>query len=88
MTTKYSYIVADDTIIAQIRKTKSRDEVKYAYQTCKEQINAAREFNLVNAQTARISNNMKYERRAEKDYDIATAREINAGEYLIITKDE
>ena len=68
-------------VVATLRKNmRNRKGVKYAYHKCKEQINANREFNLVNAQSGVTSNDLKYSDDAAY---APLAEEINLGEYYI-----
>lgn len=79
-----SYIIKNNAIIAKTSEAlKSGAVVEYAFHTCKEEINADREFNLVNAKTAKISNAKKWDAEYKKSDDQLTASEINPGEFLI-----
>lgn len=60
-----SYLIKNDQIIATTSETlKSGSLVDVAYKACKENIDASREVNLVNAFTCKVSNAKKWEKEA------------------------
>ena len=74
-----AYIIRNGEVIAETKtELKNGASVKYAFEKCEEALNANREFNLVNARTAKISRNKKW---ANKTQDFAN--EINSGEFFI-----
>lgn len=80
-----SYIISNDNeLIAKVRAGEQPPglEVKYGFEKSKEAINAARDYNLVNARTGKISNAKKWDKVfAESECGFAT--EINPGEFLV-----
>ena len=79
-----SYIIANGSIIAKINaELASGTEVTFSRQRCEESINAAREWNLVNAQAGKIGNGAKWDAKWAKSEDGRFATEINSGEYFI-----
>lgn len=79
-----SYIIKNNAVIAKIDATlESGVSVAFASNTCKEEIDAARELNLVNAKSATISNAKKWEAAWAKSEDTRYGREINPGEFLV-----
>lgn len=78
------FIIANNSIIAKIRGEAQVGEIKFSSQRCKEAINAAREWNLVNAQSGKISDAAKWHRAWAKMSDCRFAEELNPGEFYII----
>ena len=73
-----SFLIKDNKVIAKVADRESGD-VMFSYVKTKEDIDANREFNLVNAQHGKISNAKKWE--SAKYYDFG--KEINKDEYFI-----
>jgi hypothetical protein len=79
-----SYIIKKGELIAKLSvERKSGELVRFSDVTCEEKINAAREFNLVNAQTGRISNAANWNHIYRKSEGVEIATEINPGEYKL-----
>lgn len=79
-----SYIIANNKIVAKIKaEVANGTEVQFSRVRTEEQINAAREWNLVNAQVGKISNAAKWDAKWSKTEDCYFATEINPGEYFI-----
>jgi len=79
-----SYIIANNTIIAKINaELASGTEVMFSNVRTEEAINAARDFNLVNAQRGKIGNGAKWDAKWAKTEDCSYATEINPGEFFI-----
>lgn len=57
---------------------KNGEAIQYAYLKIKEEINANRDFNLVNAKTGKISRNKRFLDEYDPD---SFAKEINPGEF-------
>ena len=77
-----SYLIKNDRVIAETSLTlKSGEEVRYSNTLTKDKINANREFSLVNADYAKISNAKKW--RKDEIYDHAAL--INDGEFHVST---
>jgi hypothetical protein len=76
-----AYIIKDGKIIATIDTAlKNGANVVFSRKKCVEAINASRGFNLVNAQTGKVSRAKKWEKES---YQVESATEINEGEFLI-----
>lgn len=81
-----SYIVKNGSLMAKINaELTSGTEIRYATQRVAEQINAAREFNLVNSHSAKIGNGAKWDKKWAKveGDDFVFGVEINPGEFFI-----
>lgn len=78
---KMAYIIKNNEVVA-IANTELKNgvEVQFSSLTTEEKVNANRNYNLVNAQTGKISRAKKWEASA-KYADYAT--EINPGEFLL-----
>lgn len=77
-----AFIISGGELIATVKTNlKNGTAIEYSYSKCKEAINADREFNLVNAQSGKISRAKKY----MKDYNYCEnwATEINPGEFFV-----
>lgn len=76
-----AYIINNNTVIATVNtELKNGSFVKFSNKKIIESINASREFNLVNAQTGKISRTKKWEREGCL---AQSAIEINKGEFYI-----
>lgn len=74
-----AYLIKNGEVIAETEtELKNGASVKYAFEKCAEALNANREFNLVNARTAKISRAKKWANKTEE-----VAIEINSGEFFI-----
>ncbi len=79
-----SYIIANNQIVAKINaEVASGAQVQFSRVRTEDQINAARVWNLVNAQTGKISNAAKWDAVWSKTEDSRYATEINPGEYFV-----
>lgn len=79
-----AYIIANNEIIAVVNTSlKNGESISYSKTKAEEAINAAREFNLVNASTGKISRATKWDGKARKMYEVDSGEEINAGEFWI-----
>lgn len=79
-----SYIIANNVIVAKINaELASGTEVMFSKARTEEAVNAAREFNLVNAQRGKIGNGAKWDAKWVKTEDCYFATEINPGEFFI-----
>lgn len=79
MNTKY--LVKKGKAIAIVHTNlKTGETVKYSTNKTKNALNASREYDLVNANTAIISKNKKYDKN---NFELDIAVEINEGEFLI-----
>lgn len=75
-----AYIIKDNVVIAETEtELKNGSTVRYAFNVCKEAINADRKYNLVNARIAKISRAKKYQNKTQE-----YAKEINSAEFLIL----
>lgn len=78
-----AFIISNNEIIAQVTTDlKNQASVIFANQKAKEEINANREYNLVNASHGKISRAKKWFDKA-RSQDVNFATEINTGEFLI-----
>ena len=78
-----AFIISNNEIIAQVTTDlKNRASVIFANQKSKEEINANREYNLINAENAKISRAKKWFDMA-KTQDVNFGIEINQGEFLV-----
>lgn len=76
-----SYLIKNNEVIATTTENlKSGAFVDVAHDTCKEQINASRELNLVNAFTVKVSNAKKW----ESHYTETVAVAINNSTYEFV----
>lgn len=84
-----TFIIANNQIVAKVKTTVAPGTtVRYSTQRTAEAIDAAREWNLVNASTGKISDAAKWHRQwdamcAEEQGDHGTGEEINPGEFYI-----
>lgn len=81
-----SYIIANGAIIAKIEAPmKSGTEVRFSRDRCEEALDAAREWNLVNARPGRIGNGAAWDRKWARTEGAACeyATEINPGDFFI-----
>lgn len=79
-----AYIIADNEIIAVVNTNlKNGESISYSKTKAEEAINAAREFNLVNASTGKISRATKWDGKARKMYEVDSGEEINEREFWI-----
>jgi hypothetical protein len=77
-----TYLIYDNCPVGVLdNDSKAGARVLFSRQRCKESINANREFNLVNAQTATISRAKKWSNYYNFPTGLAT--EINPGEFYI-----
>ena len=75
-----AYLIKDGNVIATLETMlKSGTQVQFAYITCKEQIDQSRDFNLVNAKTAKVS----YSKKWDRVFVEHSAIEINTNEFLL-----
>lgn len=57
---------------------------RYAFQRCSEEIDANREWNLVNASWGKISSAKKWQSwESDNGFDLSVAQEVNHGEFYI-----
>ena len=77
-----SYIIKDGTPIAYIKNEKARS-VRASYTCARESVDANREWNLVNAFEAKISNAQKWESWEKRNGLLPLASIINDNEVLI-----
>jgi len=77
-----SYIIKDGTPIAYIKNEKARS-VRASYTCAREAVDANREWNLVNAFDAKISNAQKWESWEKRNGLLPLASLINDDEVLI-----
>ena len=80
-----AYIITKDfhgeKMVAQVdTDAKSGTIVEYGHVVCDEEINANRDYNLVNPQSGKISRAKKW----EKEYIEFFAEEVNPGQYRVI----
>ena len=73
-----SFLIKDNKLIAKVADRESGD-VMFSYVKTEEDIDANREFNLVNAQHGKISNAKKWEK--SECFDLG--KEINDDEYFV-----
>jgi hypothetical protein len=77
-----SYLIKDGQLIAATSKAlKSGDMVRVAYDTVKEEIDANREYNLLNGFDCKVSNAKKWEKEFNNS-ECGYSSEINEGEFL------
>ena len=78
------FIIANNAIVAKVSGSAvAGQSVRYSSQRCEEVINAAREWNLVNAQSGKISDAAKWHKAWARMEDCRSAVEINPGEFYI-----
>lgn len=83
-TPKTAYIIRDDKLVAVIRTTlKAGAQVRFAFHSCEEAIDASRSQNLVNARWGKISYAKKWEKVALKNGYNYVGEEINDNEFLL-----
>ena len=78
-----AFIVSNNEIVAQVTTDlNNQATVIFSNKKAKEEINANREYNLINASHGKISRAKKWFNKA-KTQDVNFATEINIGEFLI-----
>ena len=82
-----SYLIQNDQLIARVEENlKSGEEVRYSNTKTKDSVNANREFSLVNAEYAKVSNAKKWD-KAYRESNCNLATLLNDGglykEYLV-----
>lgn len=78
----YAYIIQNDTVIASVKtELKSGTSVKFSAMKVKEEIDANRDFNLVNAMPGKISRAKRWDKEADQCEVVGS--EINPCEFLI-----
>ena len=81
---KKAFIIKNQELICYCETNlKNGEIVEYSYQKSEESINANRDFNLVNARTAKISRAKKWLKIYEKSI-VDSAIEINEGEFYVL----
>lgn len=81
-----SYIIKNNAIVAKLNaELASGTEVSYSFAKVAEEINAARDFNLVGARTATIGNGAKWDAKWSKveGDNFVFGKEINPGEFFV-----
>lgn len=78
------FIIRDGSPVARIIGAATSGPCRYGWERCKEELNANREWNLVNARKGKISNNVKWQEwEARNDVLLPVAEEMNEREFLI-----
>lgn len=78
-----AFIISNNEIIAQVTTDlKNQSAVTFSTQKVKEEINANREWNLLNAANGKISRAKKWFDKS-KTQDVNFGTELNEGEFLI-----
>jgi len=79
-----AYIIKNGEVIASTTTNlKNGASIEFSYQICQENINASREYNLVNSSTGKISRAKKWDYEAR--CVCRSAIEINPGEFQLIS---
>jgi len=82
-----SYLIRNNEVVAETSETyKSGAIVEYSHDVVEEKINAAREYNLLNARTAKISNAEKWGKGSQLYSQRRLAKAINDSddEFLVL----
>ncbi len=81
-----SYIInaAKEIVATTVSFVKSGTKVQFSSQTCEESINAARAYNLVNANAGVISNSARIGQLAARMEYVPLAQEINEREFFLV----
>lgn len=78
-----AFIISNNEIVAQVATDlKNQSSVRFSNKKIKEEINANREYNLVNAAHGKISRAKKWFNKA-KTQELDFGIEINQGEFLV-----
>jgi hypothetical protein len=80
--TTLKYIIANNYPVAFVR-TETKGSVRYGFKAVREEIDANRELNLVNAKSGKISEAKKWAFWERTHPDLPFAKEINPGHFLI-----
>jgi len=82
MGNKYSYLVEGKNLLALIPIRKS-GQAYFAFSYCKESINTNREYSLVNARLAKVSNAKKWHAVYRRVEGLYCADEMNPSEFFL-----
>ena len=78
-----SYIIRNNKVIGVTAKKYKAQDVLFSSLICKEELDMSREYNLVGAKDAKISNAKKWSRSKDLLHS-ATAIEINPNEFHLV----
>lgn len=78
-----AYIIRNNTVIATVSTgLPNGTEIQYSHEKIREELDANRDYNLLNAKSAKISRAQRWEKEASKC--CTSAVEINPLEFLLV----